>query len=489
MLFVCCLAWVKAQNFPNFNRNYNFVNGYYLTFYDIHATDTGYYIVGTMADSVNRVNAGMFAFIELNGDVRWVKNYSKPDTSCIFFNMNTIGNNFLIGGAAGLEDNLGNIFDFGSIWHLDKNGLIIWEHKISYNNVPSSIHSIVVDEQNQSLFSRMAASVNYGIYKLSTNGNLINQQIVMRANQNTIFSFWGSGVQQNTSLYSFACSDYNSITEEQRHFFYVKDTAFNTVDSFYLSGRYGALKHLDKIDDNAFAVSGQRTVANGTDVSHPHIYTLDSNLNRTMNSTIRGDRAGNLNSATRTFANGDGSFTVLGTNIIEQQGREIGFMARVSASGQLLWQRGLYSPQNFYTMYNAAQTSDGGYIVCGDVLGISTGYYQQGWLMKVDSNGCVLPNCHLAAEEVAETKQPAMLLYPNPATDYINIQVALPEAVEITPAYIELIDNKGRVLETQKLYMQDLAYQFYLYNYVAGHYAIRVRQGNKQSTKQFVKGR
>ena len=207
---------------------------------------------------------------------------------------------------------------------------------------------------------------------------------------------------------------------------------------------------------------------------------------------LRGDWRADLFTANAIIEQDDESLTVFGTNGFVGHTESCGFMAKLTKTGAVRWMRGIYHDNlsnTSQTVANAAATSDGGFILCGSVLSDETGNIQSGWLMKVDSNGCVLPNCHLAAEEVAETKQPAMLLYPNPATDYINIQVALPEAVEITPAYIELIDNKGRVLETQKLYMQDLAYQFYLYNYVAGHYAIRVRQGNKQSTKQFVKGR
>ncbi len=477
-------SFCMAQNMPNFNKNYNFPPDYALILTDIFPTDTGYFAVGTMVDSLYRVWAGTFICTDLNGNVKYLKKYSNRDTS-VYFTSNIVKNNagFLLGGSFGIRDTLNSFFEYNSLWNIDIKGDIIWQKTHSHSNLATGVDVLLLT--NGQIWAKKAI---YDVYRLELLDSLGDTIKTQNFPNNTIFNLYGS-IQQSGDNIILACSDYNTLTDEQRHFYYSKDTAFNTIDSFYISQRYGNLKYLDKINANTFVASGQRIAVSGTDIGYPHIYVLDSNLNRTMNCNIRGDNPDDLCSAVRTFGNSDGSYTVLGTSILEQQNRDMGFIARVSENGQLLWQKGLYMPQHSHRMYSAAQTADGGYVVCGDILGPVTGYYQQGWLMKIDSFGCVLPNCHLATEEALETKQPAMLLYPNPASTHINIHIALPEGVEITPAYMDLIDNKGRVLETNKLPMQDMNYEFYLYNYVPGNYFIRIRQGNKQATKQFVKVR
>ena len=487
-------SFCMAQHMPNFNRNYDFIGGYYLRFHSIYPTDTGYYAIGTMADSIKGVWAGTFSFIELNGDVRWVRNYAAPDSGNIFGGdlVKSADNNFFIGGGYGETNILGDKF-YNAIYKVSPMGDIIFrKHYENYNNPTNGLFTYYIFElpNGNILLKNNSPSELYLMY-LDNNGDSINSQYFVRnTSAQEFYRGWGSILSINQDKHIIAGS--KTVAGIFKHYFIVNDNLSMQNDSISFidyNSRMGLLNTTNKTSHHTFFVNTQRSQRINETYYYPYIYGVDSNFNVTMNSTIRGDSPSSLYSAVRTFGNSDGSYTVLGTSILEQQNRDMGFIARVSESGQLLWQKGLYMPQHSHRMYNAAQTADGGYVVCGDILGPVTGYYQQGWLMKIDSFGCVLPNCHLATEEALETKQPAMLLYPNPATTHINVHIALPEGVEITPAYMDLIDNKGRVLETNKLPMQDMNYEFYLHNYVPGNYFIRIRQGNKQATKQFVKVR
>ena len=45
---------------------------------------------------------------------------------------------------------------------------------------------------------------------------------------------------------------------------------------------------------------------------------------------------------------------------------------------------------------------------------------QQAWLLKVDSEGCLVPNCHVSTQELPQNSL-QFSLYPNPASDFLNI--------------------------------------------------------------------
>jgi Secretion system C-terminal sorting domain len=476
-------CFCKSQNMPNFNRNYDFYPDYYTRVFNTIPTDTGYYLFGTTADSVNQVWAIFFAFTDIYGNIQRFKKFSSPlHGSHSGFWFEKIDNDFMFSG--NWFDRPSNIV-YSLVTRVDAMGDVVWE-KHFINPDPAHISDGyfsdcgIVLPNNKIAIKQYVWNTDICVMHLDYMGDTIQSSRIYAGQQENYHFFNNFFLLNNKHILGLVKQTPNGYEQD-----------FVVYDDINLQIDYTVTKTNQKKSMYAFAQNNKILVSTqkdlfGVNTSAPNMYT---NYNILSNTTIRGNALVMLNEAKRTFENSDGSFTVLGTNTLEPQNDFVGFIARVSENGQLLWQKGLYMPQHSHIMYNAAQTADGGYIVCGDILGPVTGYYQQGWLMKIDSFGCVLPNCHLATEEALETKQPAMLLYPNPATTHINIHIALPEGVEITPAYMDLIDNKGRVLETNKLPMQDMNYEFYLYNYVPGNYFIRIRQGNKQATKQFVKVR
>ena len=203
LLFVCFLAWVKGQNF---NRNYNFVNGGHLIFFDIHATDTGYYALGTMSDTINDVYAGIFSFVELNGDIRWVKNYARPDTGCAFVNIFEKNNQFFVCSSWGIRGAVQNEL-YSSLWLLDLNGEVIWQKIRSHNNVPSIVLNVFKTDTSL-IFTRNSIDGDFEITKLNQTGDLISSQSILQPN--VFFNLYGSFHSKNGNVL-LACSDRKSV--------------------------------------------------------------------------------------------------------------------------------------------------------------------------------------------------------------------------------------------------------------------------------------
>ena len=106
------------------------------------------------------------------------------------------------------------------------------------------------------------------------------------------------------------------------------------------------------------------------------------------------------------------------------------------------------SDENLF--YDVKQTSDGGFIMVGESTDYCVGRIdpvQRGWLVKVDSNGCLFNDLQCWPTAVNETPNntAAIKVYPNPAHDYLQAETTLNDAV------IEQTDIIGRSLVHQKL--------------------------------------
>ncbi|GJM34658.1 MAG: hypothetical protein DHS20C18_36590 [Saprospiraceae bacterium] len=173
-----------------------------------------------------------------------------------------------------------------------------------------------------------------------------------------------------------------------------------------------------------------------------------------------------------------------------------GYIVKVSPEGELLWQRLIIHPDlptflELHEINDVAETQDGGFIMVGrsaDWTGTEA-VPSQGWLLKVDEYGCLVPGCHLVSgeEEVVDNPQPKLLLYPNPVQDVLNVYLgpgALPEH-----ATLRIIDVQGKVHQQRRAQMADATYLMIVEELSVGTYFLQlVDQGGRVlGVEQFVK--
>jgi len=129
-----------------------------------------------------------------------------------------------------------------------------------------------------------------------------------------------------------------------------------------------------------------------------------------------------------------------------------GWIGKVSTDGDSLWTRqyiGLDQLNNRHTIYDLKETSDGGFLLCGESrnpLPVPGEIAQQAWLLKLDLHGCLVPGCHLNTA-TTEPGQAAfqLAIYPNPATDYLNFFLHAPDRTSALS--FRILDAAGRLVQ------------------------------------------
>lgn len=170
-----------------------------------------------------------------------------------------------------------------------------------------------------------------------------------------------------------------------------------------------------------------------------------------------------------------------------------GWLAKISQDGDSVWTRRYAFLDNTLmanSIYDMKQTPDGGLIICGESLDYSDGatFPQQGWLLKLDEHGCLVPGCHLsdATEEQAPKTEPNITIYPIPTTDYLNFYINAPTSLK--GKFIRIIDTAGRMKMEFKADSFNSTFIVPVWDWASGTYWAQLVSGNKiVSTEVFIK--
>ena len=133
----------------------------------------------------------------------------------------------------------------------------------------------------------------------------------------------------------------------------------------------------------------------------------------------------------------------------QEPDRKYGVIASTTAEGDSLWLRKYYmEPQGAdVDQFNyVLQTPDGGYLAVGDTYGQpEDSTYQNIWVIKTDSLGCLEPDCDGLMTSTPErpTTHLSVQLYPNPSSNRVTIQL---EGHAILLG-LQLYDLSGRRIE------------------------------------------
>ncbi len=144
--------------------------------------------------------------------------------------------------------------------------------------------------------------------------------------------------------------------------------------------------------------------------------------------------------------------------------------AKFDLQGNLIWKR-LFS--NWYLSNRAYSLTpiDDGFLICGDSKDSTHAKGDSdAWLIKTDSNGCIIPNCN-AKDGIVQIINPEKVftVYPNPAQNEINVST---ENLDIKIESLAVYNLQGQVLkfrqaqlpekEITKINTEDLANGNYL---------------------------
>ena len=151
----------------------------------------------------------------------------------------------------------------------------------------------------------------------------------------------------------------------------------------------------------------------------------------------------------------DGSGYAVAGNLIARTSENwffSGVLAKISPDGELLWKRYYQhivgeGPRHYIN--DLAQAPGGGFIMAGEVRDTVNAPRQQGWLLKVDEYGCLVPGCELvsgveeekSSDDSKSSDDCTLLLYPNPVAEALQVYFTAPAGGE---HHFRILDAQGR---------------------------------------------
>lgn len=173
----------------------------------------------------------------------------------------------------------------------------------------------------------------------------------------------------------------------------------------------------------------------------------------------------------------------------------LGWLTKLSSEGDSIWSRyySFYqSTSDFHTLYDFELMPDNGFVMCGEVHPGS----QQGWLLRVDSLGCLVPGCHQREEAVDSgdymvgtdeiALKPYIKIAPNPATQFLNVYFR--SDPKIKDGEFRIYDIRGKEIMKWRNSLEDVTHIIPVHELVSGTYILAYyTEGKKVYSGKWVK--
>jgi hypothetical protein len=159
-------------------------------------------------------------------------------------------------------------------------------------------------------------------------------------------------------------------------------------------------------------------------------------------------------------------------------------------NGEIIWERKyrwLETYRDNHTLNDMKATPDGGVIFCGEANDTYHFYdppYQQGWVVKLDACGCLVPGCDetcaVGVENEIITQTPIIKLGPNPANDLLNVFVGKLTNFDPNQSHITIFDKNGKEIKSIPIKYDDTTYMVDVSSYPTGQYILQL-QSNRHT--------
>ncbi|HNB29752.1 MAG TPA: T9SS type A sorting domain-containing protein, partial [Saprospiraceae bacterium] len=128
-----------------------------------------------------------------------------------------------------------------------------------------------------------------------------------------------------------------------------------------------------------------------------------------------------------------------------------GYLIKLSSTGDSIWKREFTRgwKDRDEVFLNIANAEDGGYYLTG-YNWVSGDNSSKAWVVKVDSNGCVVPGCNTAVNVEKEYYKNLFHLFPNPVDDYLIIYLN-DEDLQDRRYMLRCFDQNGKLVLTQEI--------------------------------------
>ena len=516
LILSCLQLFTYGQEVLNLRYNLNYNN---TIFENIIVTDSCYYTTSySIPQSSNKVEGG-FVKINLDGTINNTS-FHKNDTMHIQFTsthsdlINTLDNNFAIMSKVSIVPGWSDLMfykltpngdtistNYINTIHLDGNSILNVNALIQNND--STYNCIIHLEKNSNLLGGIA------LLKLSKTGELLWHKY-----------FWGLGVNNyrilransiikydvNKLLIGATTIEANSPYEvnwKVHTKLYMTDTLGNLLwqRTYWADTINNAVNGLTKTTDGGVVYCGNygryNTVNFGLDYQ-PQITKLDANFD--LEWRIKLDKWGSYNYTLNNILTlNDTEFVAVGNSFATGENNmpfgKTGHLVKFNINGKVLWERKYTKVPHFdgesnwatHILYDVALTPDSGFVMVGQ----STNFYtdngvpsgQQGWLVKVDKHGCLVPNCQQYDNVDTTTTDttivqppviiPENVLYPNPANTSLYYYHTQSDTTQQQTAY--MYNLQGKLVQQFNLSNSNITYSIDVSNFSSGIYLFIIK--------------
>ncbi|MCB0579051.1 MAG: hypothetical protein KDD10_07045, partial [Phaeodactylibacter sp.] len=235
---------------------------------------------------------------------------------------------------------------------------------------------------------------------------------------------------------------------------------------------------------------------------HNYVFKLDSSRQEEWGVLVRDSfhAISYNNQLTSGIEIQDGSGYAVAGNLIEGTPEDglyfNGVLAKISTEGVLLWKRyyqHIPSQRTRHYINDLAQAPDGGFIMVGEVRDTVNAPRQQGWLLKVDEYGCLVPGCELvsgveepkSSDDSKSSDDYGLLLYPNPVSEELRVYFSGPAGDE---HHFRILDAQGREWRRFSTRLSEVTLLVEVGELPGGVYYLQcLRAGQVMRVKGFVK--
>lgn len=502
--FFCTISCNLISAQSTFNYRLSFDRPVPTVLTNIEVTDSCFYAAGLTNDSLPPYYlGGLFSKISFEGEIEWYKTFHIPDEN-IWQWQSTLRK---------LPD--GN---FGiSALHTDSNQVSAMLIKYdAFGNALSTFKnpSPNLPENNFIYHSGSFFTENGGYVSIFnvTNPDLSKTEIYVVMKDSLDETIWENYITHPSYNKGSIFADYTNgkiliggafrNTNLVPQFFDARTSVIQldstgNIDWEYQSpeGELQGLAHaVIPTSDGGYLYSGGRGIEltnpngmSGTLRFNANIFKLDANQNLEWEVGLRDSIITNSNIKYKLIELSDGSgYMVAGGNYeinLAESGYDLnGTLSKISPAGDSLWTRYyrfVESRADNHVFYDMEATSDGGFVMVGEATTLVSSDEpprQRAWIVKVDEHGCLVPGCELVSVSSPNRSAFEIKLYPNPATDYLNVYFYHPELNET--AIFTLTNNSGKSVLSFKSKLGDITHMIPVDHLLSGQYWLSCRVGD-----------
>ncbi|MBI9035743.1 MAG: T9SS type A sorting domain-containing protein [Bacteroidales bacterium] len=459
------LLFLNVISQITFEKSYDGSNGH-----DVVTTpDGGYLAVG----SITGESDGNLYIVRTDeyGNVMWVKDIDMGLNESAHSVIKNQENNYIITGNSYIvsgSELISHVF----LLEINDNGDVLWSQLYESPTEEKAFQVIQSSEGGYLIVGSVFTETSRDAYAMKTDpqGNIEWNNLILQEEFNDVAK---SGIEIDNGNYLIACINRLAHeTLESELCFIELDPNGNILNTHSIDNAYyEEPSEIIKTSDGGYILTGKQfLISNGEsqlfvlklqeNLTNEWIYTYDDEIKSEGNQIIESPQ---------------GDYIICGSKETGIYERDDFFLMKLNSIGELDWER-TFGSDGADIGRGLEQTSDQGFILCGQYAANYTTSYYDLYLVKTDPDG-IVTDIHSTEQTVNSFK-----VYPNPVLDKLLVEIMEDKT---SFSSLEIMNSKGSIIFQKEA--TDNILEIDVSEFPAGIYYIKVFSNAIAETLKFVK--